>query len=143
MMGNKNSLGFKFSEVSKMKMSIAKIGKTSPVKGMHWKLSIEARKNISEGHKGEKSHLWRGGKSKYNQRNTFEYKLWRESVFKRDNYTCLSCGVRGGELHAHHIKPFSLFPELCLAIDNGSTLCKECHKKTDTYLYKMNKYKNT
>ncbi|MFA5036749.1 MAG: hypothetical protein WC479_06195 [Candidatus Izemoplasmatales bacterium] len=63
-------------------------------------------------------------------RNTVEYFLWRDSVFKRDNYTCKMCGKVGGVLNAHHLWPFAKFPELRFAINNGITLCKDpCHKK--------------
>lgn len=86
--------------------------------------------------RGEKCHLWRGGITPINTqiRNSKEYKLWRTSVFERDNWTCIFCGERGGILQADHIKPFSDYPELRFAIDNGRTLCIDCHKKTDTYL---------
>lgn len=66
-------------------------------------------------------------------RRSNEYKLWRTSVFVRDGFTCVFCGVVGGRLNADHIKPFSLFPELRLAIDNGRTLCEPCHRTTDTF----------
>ena len=71
-------------------------------------------------------------------RSGVEYRLWREAVFERDNWTCQECGDRSCignqvELHPDHIKPFALFPELRFAIDNGRTLCAPCHRKTDTY----------
>lgn len=66
-------------------------------------------------------------------RQTIEYKLWRESVFIRDNYTCKMCNVRGGKLNADHIKPFALYPELRFDISNGRTLCVSCHLTTPTF----------
>lgn len=90
--------------------------------------------------RGSESHLWKGGITEANQviRTSTEYKLWRVSVFERDNYTCIWCGARNGNgkkivLHADHIKPFAYFPELRFAIDNGRTLCVPCHSTTDTY----------
>src|SRR3990167_8684542 len=94
--------------------------------------SLETRRKMSETHRNIKpnNHLqeyrtgiWRG----------VEYRIWRESVFKRDNYICVWCDQRGKKLNADHIKPFCLFPELRFVVDNGRTLCIDCHRKTDTY----------
>lgn len=63
-------------------------------------------------------------------RSTYEYTKWRKEVFKRDNYTCQWCKIRGIELSAHHIKKFSLHEDLRTEISNGITLCDPCHKKT-------------
>ena len=80
-------------------------------------------------------HSWKGGITTINQkiRRSREYRLWRIAVFERDNYTCIFCGCVGGRLNADHIKPFALFPELRFAIDNGRTLCDDCHRKTETF----------
>lgn len=109
----------------------------------------EVRLKISESKRGSKNPNWKGGISPQNViiRNSMEMRLWRQSVFERDGYTCIWCGAKNGNgknitLHADHIKPFSLFPELRFAIDNGRTLCVECHKKTDSYGFKKINKKN-
>ena len=66
-------------------------------------------------------------------RQSAKYKAWRTLVFERDDYTCRGCGQHGGYLHADHIKPFALYPELRFEVSNGRTLCVPCHKKTGTY----------
>ena len=70
-----------------------------------------------------------------NRRIRYSKKMkdWREAVFKRDNYTCQFCKVRGGYLQADHIKPFALYPDLRFDLDNGRTLCRPCHYKTPTH----------
>jgi len=112
-----------------------KKGKPSNALGKHWKLSKRARKNISEGHKGEKSYLWRGGITPKNQklRNSKKYKEWRLVVFTRDNFTCVGCRKVGVYLEAHHIKSWAKYPKLRYKVNNGITLCKDCHKLTSNY----------
>jgi 5-methylcytosine-specific restriction endonuclease McrA len=93
---------------------------------------------------GEKNPHWRGGVTSINKiiRGSRKYSDWRKSVFQRDNYTCVFCGVVGGYLEADHIKPFAYFVEHRFDIDNGRTLCKPCHSKTDTYMGRsFKKYK--
>jgi predicted restriction endonuclease len=76
---------------------------------------------------------WKGGVDK-GIWFTWEYKQWRKKVFQKDKFTCQNCGDKiGGNLEAHHIKPRFLFPELIFDINNGQTLCKDCHKKTKTW----------
>jgi len=120
-------------------------------KALKGKPLSEKRKELLQrkrpGGQGEKCHLWKGGITPINTaiRNSVEYKSWRKSVFERDNYTCVWCGIKSEKgikvhLHADHIKPFSDYPELRFAINNGRTLCIDCHRKTDTYLVKNRKY---
>jgi 5-methylcytosine-specific restriction endonuclease McrA len=86
--------------------------------------------------KGKNHTHYKGGKQA--ERNAIyhskKYKNWRMKVFVRDNFTCLECSQVGGELEAHHIKPQALFPELRFRVKNGATLCKPCHKKTESWL---------
>lgn len=140
-----------FSEGHKRRISKSMTGDKNPAKRpevkeinriahLGKKASSLTRNKESEARKGIKHWNWQGGKTSKSMqiRNSKEYKLWRESVFRRDNYTCIWCGQVGGMIHADHIKPFSIYPELRFAIDNGRTLCLNCHKKTDTYLKKWN-----
>ncbi len=81
---------------------------------------------------GKNHHNWKGGITPENRRirNSIEFRLWREAVFERDDYTCRICMKRGkGTLHAHHLLSFKNFPKFRLAINNGVTLCKKCHQK--------------
>lgn len=61
-------------------------------------------------------------------RKTKEYKIWRDKVYKRDKYTCQHCGKRG-RLNAHHLKSYKEYPELRFTVENGLTLCIDCHRE--------------
>ncbi len=81
---------------------------------------------------GEKNPAWKGGRTKEYAliRTSKEYDMWRKSVFERDRYICQICHeISKGNLHAHHIKEFSKYPELRMVLDNGLTLCIDCHQK--------------
>lgn len=98
---------------------------------------------------GDKHYMWKGGcqDARINIRESRQMKLWRQEVFKRDNFTCQKCGFTGGYLHAHHIKQFKVLldemrynlPLLSLEeaakiytpmwdVSNGITYCPKCHK---------------
>lgn len=105
----------------------------------------------TKGQKGEDNYFYGKSLTPWNKghgnsteaqkiRNSKDYAIWRAAVFLRDDYTCVECGDRGVRLNADHIKPFSLYPELRLAIDNGRTLCVPCHKQTDTWGHRVFSY---
>ena len=79
---------------------------------------------------------WTGYISSENKmiRHRTEYSDWRNAVFVRDNYTCQCCGARNKSgngksvyLHAHHLEGFANNPDLRFDVNNGVTLCRECH----------------
>jgi len=108
--------------------------------------SKETRRKMSEARKGEKSWKWKGGLSPLTEqiRKCFEYRQWRSDIFTRDDYTCVLCGKRGGGIVAdHYPKDFkdifydnkiqtleeALNCEEFWNINNGRTLCLECHDR--------------
>lgn len=159
--GLKNSEKFKQLRNSpeyRAKLSKAKLGNTQCYKSKGHphptkkgiSLSWEHRKKIGASMKGNQCYNWKGGITKLSAliRESMEYSKWRLAVYTRDNFTCQNCHQVGNKLEAHHIKPFALLlnenkiktikdAENCQElwdINNGITLCEECHKQTDSYL---------
>lgn len=60
-----------------------------------------------------------------------DYQQWRQTVLRRDNYTCQMphCGARH-KLIVHHIIPYKKSYALRTDPNNGITLCRTCHKDT-------------
>jgi len=89
-------------------------------------------KNPMYGKRGKASPRYKNGKytaEKKRYWSTSEYQQWRKAVYERDNYTCQKCGDdKGGNLNAHHIKPWADFPKLRYVVSNGITLCVKCHR---------------
>jgi hypothetical protein len=116
--------GRKVSDITRERLSKSHLGITH-------KLSSEVRKKMSERQKGDKSPLWKGGVSKLSKRIRagLDFRLWREAIFSRDDFTCQKCGERGGHLCPHHMDSFANNKEGRFDVDNGITLCESCHKE--------------
>jgi len=131
--------GKKASESSKEKQRERMLGNRYALGTKQSKKTIEKR--VSQ-FRGDKNWNWKGGISPIQNkiRSSIEYKLWVQSVFARDGYTCQKTGQVGGKLVAHHILNFSSHIELRFAIDNGITLSKEAH---EAFHKIYGKHKNT
>ena len=142
--GNQYVLGkrWKMDEIKKLAM----VGIRKNTGRTHFKKGATPWNKGLKGYRaGELSHLWAGGVTPENKkiRSSLEYKEWRKAVFERDGFMCVECGDKtSGNLNADHIKPFALFPELRLDINNGRTLCVPCHKLTDSYMNRNIKKEN-
>lgn len=82
-------------------------------------------------------------------RNSIEYSLWRNSIFKRDNYTCFVSGKKWIELEVHHKKQLSkIIPWYtkenfrdCVElwdINNWITISKKIHREFHKKYWKEN-----
>lgn len=104
---------------------------------------------------GARSHSWKGGITPLHSqiRNCEQAQQWKRACMERDNFTCMSCSIKGGKLHVHHIEWFTCILEGFLMlnlnsnidknrlfdlaleyepfwnIDNGTTMCENCHNE--------------
>ena len=53
---------------------------------------------------------------------------WALSIKDRDKWRCVECNRETGRLEAHHIEQYQDDIKHW-ALENGETLCKECHHK--------------
>ena len=145
----KGGWGYKFkkghimSKETKEKMSKSHQGICIPHTE---KTKNKIRKTTRENAKyGSENHSYKDGNSplKKRVRKSWRFRVWREAVFQRDDYTCQQCKKRGFELHPHHQKRFAdiwdehkitTYKEAmdCIElwdIQNGVTLCVVCHRR--------------
>lgn len=107
-------------------------------------LSAEHKRKIGEGnrkapHRSGKDHpCWKGGVTPANHKRcqTPEWKLIRNRIYKRDNWTCQICGKHcQDDIQCHHIVPYRITQDN--SDGNLITLCKSCHCREESKYYTM------
>lgn len=132
------------------KMSLSRKGRKLTAE---WKEKIKRTCIERKINNGNKNGQWKGGISSLHILIRKTLQSWNEQVLQRDNYTCQKCNKQGN-VEAHHKRHFSeLFKEFLLIysflspindkdrllelsktylpfldINNGITLCLDCHK---------------
>jgi len=97
----------------------------------------------SEKRKGENHHNWNSERTERQRRlgrgADGPIRKWARHVKKRDDNTCVKCGISEEIMVAHHIESYDAKEELRFDVSNGATLCRRCHKSFHmTYGYKNN-----
>lgn len=151
-------IGKKVSEETKNKLRQLTKYKRYNYKGLDDQYCIVCNEKLNRGRhskrcrtcagiekRGYKNSRWTGLTPIVKQiRQCFKMRQWKSDVFTRDNYTCQNCFIRGSYLEAHHLKQFkTIINEYKLYtlekalecselwdINNGQTLCRDCHNKT-------------
>lgn len=123
-----------YTKETRYRMGSSKRGKPNPqltYANLNREYTAELRRKMSERQKGEKGSNWQGGigSEKLKARLCIDFRLWREKVYTRDDYTCKKCGIRGGKLHPHHIENFAYHIDKRYEVSNGITLCEKCHRE--------------
>lgn len=133
--------------------SIACIKKYRALPNVRLKQSELTRKQILEQYGGTPDFVSSVTKL---VRGSAKYKIWREQVWERDNYTCQMCLKQKGKICADHILSFlqvllsenidsydkAMESEKLWDISNGRTLCFDCHFKTENFGFKAIKLAN-
>lgn len=148
------NLGKKFTDEHKEKISLSNskphtedrkrnISKAHLGKILSDEHKEKIRNNMIGSRLGCAHPMWKGGISKIRNRlyNNNKYKIWRNLIYKRDDYTCQMCHKKGLKINSHHIIKFSKIVDdynlikyedyldcvFLWDIDNGITLCESCH----------------
>ena len=140
--------GIKYSEEQKSKLNTSGLRLGASYLVGKKRLDMIGDKNPHYGKFGKAHPCWRNVKKHAFHkliRELFKYRQWRSDVFTRDDFTCVLCGVRGCYLEADHFP--KRFIEIIIEynidtldkavaceelwnINNGRTLCKNCHNPT-------------
>jgi hypothetical protein len=88
--------------------------------------------NVGENHPNWNPNITRDERLHKRDYQREEVIKWRNLIFERDNYTCQICNKRNGlgetiYLNAHHLNGWNWYIYGRFDVNNGITLCKDCH----------------
>lgn len=118
-----------------------RLGKMNEINKQRRNSDPDWRKRISAKLQGIDLRDWQGFTQQGRDRLTLSpaWKKWRKLVYARDQHRCVLCKAGAHTLHQigswlepHHIHMRRHHPELTFDVDNGVTLCRQCHKKIRT-----------
>src|SRR5699024_4547332 len=116
--------------IAKKKMSARTPGRKRLIKLMQ---TDEYKKKQRISKTGERNGMWNPNlteEDRMHTRNYRDYKVFKDGVLKRDGYTCIRCqSKKVDDLVVHHINGYHWDEGSRTEIDNGATLCNECHKE--------------
>lgn len=121
------------------KRRLAKITTEQRERGIKTRSESNRWKEYVISRTGSNHPRFNGGKRV--RREDYQLKKWRKDVYMRDNYTCQHCNKKAGKLEAHHIKTWAEFPGLRYNLENGITLCYDCHNKVHGKIKREKTYK--
>lgn len=82
------------------------------------------------GHKrGDQHPRWNPTLTAWDRRHKRdpEAQIWKRDVIKRDGARCIACGATGA-VAAHHLRSYTLHPDIRHDLENGVTVCVHCHR---------------
>lgn len=98
------------------------------LKNFYAKICLQCLGKRQKGKNNPNYNVNKTDEERINGRQYEEYYEWRKQVYERDKYKCQMCS-NGGKINAHHIKNYSSNLKFRTDIDNGITLCEDCHNK--------------
>lgn len=129
----------KWVYIYKLNLNKCKPGTKNPwnkgLRGVyHLDKTLEQRQQRRERSKhftrrGADSNFWKGGVTEERVSIGAWTRTIAPQVHEKFDYICQQCGVRGNQLHAHHLLPVYSHPDHAYNFENLVTLCEDCHRK--------------
>lgn len=119
-----------FNTTTSMELAAKKLGvHESTIQRRAKELGLDVKKNKK---RGKEHYCWAGGiTGRIDKiRKSEKYLEWKRAIYKRDGHKCSYCGRKDMVIHAHHIVPIYEDESKIFDVNNGITLCRECHEKT-------------